>query len=132
MGQLTYDQGALQLQCEDRTLTHLQIVIVNKLRRRESFAFSWVEPVSSGSGRGMIWLHPSANLVFRFDGNRPPAINAAWLKLLSTSADSTSGLRVLPEPDDNGSGPSRGVHIGSRTHATAITTAALTSRHPVG
>lgn len=75
MGHLAHDQGTLHLRREDHTLAHLQIVIVNKLRRRESFAFSWVEPVSSGSGRGTIWLHPSANLLFRFDGNRLPAID---------------------------------------------------------
>ena len=29
------------LMIDDRVLAHLQVVIINKLRRRESFTFTW-------------------------------------------------------------------------------------------
>ena len=36
--------------------------------------------------------------MFSFHGNRPPTINRAWIESLMASANSASGLRVLPEP----------------------------------
>jgi hypothetical protein len=100
MGYLSYDHNTVEIQVDDRTLAHLQIVIINKLRRHESFALSWTEPVTAGSGRGTIWVHPATNLHFRFEGNRPPAINQAWLVMLTESADSGHGLHITPEPMD--------------------------------
>ena len=39
MGMLIYN-GRMSLPLDDRTLAHIQAVVVNKLRRRESFAFT--------------------------------------------------------------------------------------------
>jgi hypothetical protein len=103
MGYLSYDHTTVEIHIDDRTLAHLQIVIINKLRRHESFAFSWTEPVAAGSGRGTIWVHPATNLHFRFDGNRPPTINHAWLAVLVESANSGHGLCITPEPLDHAS-----------------------------
>jgi len=102
MGHLIYDRSTAEIQMDDRTLAHLQIVIISKLRRQESFAFSWKEPASSGDGRSTIWIYPTVSLRFRFDGSRQPAINQAWLSLLSASANSGSGLHFIPEPHDGG------------------------------
>jgi hypothetical protein len=98
VGHLIYDRGTAEVQMDDRVLAHLQIVMVAKLRRHESFAFSWKEPAASGDGRSTIWVFPTVSLRFRFAGSRPPAINPAWLKALAASADSGQGLHVLPEP----------------------------------
>jgi hypothetical protein len=103
MGQLIYDRSTAEIQMDDRTLAHLQIVIISKLRRQESFAFSWKEPVSSGDGRSTIWIYPTVSLRFRFDGSRQPSINQAWISALATSANSGSGLHFIPEPHDGGS-----------------------------
>ena len=46
MGSLTYD--GIVVQFEDRVLTHLQIVIVQKLRKGESFLMSWRDADSVG------------------------------------------------------------------------------------
>ena len=110
MGYLVYDGGTAEVQMEDRVLAHLQIVIISKLRRQESFAFSWKDPATSGDGRSTVWLHPMASLRFKFSGSRPPAINPAWVAALSASANSGSGLHVLPEPtgadpSDESTGP---------------------------
>lgn len=98
MGHLVYDGGTAEVQLDDRTLAHLQIVIIAKLRRQESFAFSWKDPSSAGDGRSTIWLHPMVALRFRFAGSRPPAVNPAWVAVLTASANSGGGLHVLPEP----------------------------------
>ena len=98
MGRLTYDHTT-SIDFDDRVLAHLQIVIGTKLRRAESFYFSWSDDPAMGDGRNVIWLHPSMPLRFRYDGSRRPMVNRAWIEALMTVANSTDGLRVLPEPD---------------------------------
>lgn len=95
MGSLTYHNAVIAF--EDRVLAHLQVVIVNKLRRRESFVMSWRNPEESGDGRSIIWLDPSIPLYFTFEGSRSPQIDRAWLERLTESANSSSGLIVTDE-----------------------------------
>ena len=95
MGTLTYDGTAIEF--EDRVLTHLEIVIVNRLRRREGFLMSWIDSPAVGDGRSAIWLDPSIPLYFRFDGSRVPTINEDWLEELGRSAVSSTGLIVKGE-----------------------------------
>jgi hypothetical protein len=98
MGNLLYGTNNSEITFEDRALAHLQIVIIAKLRRQESLAFSWVNAPSAGSGRSTIWLAPSSDLQFRFAGSRPPAINREWIEALMLSANSANGLFFSPEP----------------------------------
>ncbi len=98
MGYLTYDSVRLDLRVEDRVLAHLHIVIINKLRRGESFPFSWKDPTEVGDGRSSIWLYPTVPLHFKFSGSRQPQINKSWLEVLYRAAESGQGLRVLDEP----------------------------------
>lgn len=95
MGSLVYESMVFEF--DDRVLAHLQIVIVNKLRKGEPFLMSWRLPADAGSGRGAIWLDPSIPLYFEFDGSRPPAINREWLARLAQSADGSLGLIVVDE-----------------------------------
>lgn len=95
MGTISYD--GMIVQVDDRTLSHLQIVIVNKLRRGEAFLMSWKDAVEAGSGRSSIWLHPYVLVHFKFEGGRFPVINDKWLGTLSESADSSRGLIVTTE-----------------------------------
>ena len=95
MGTLVYESMAFEF--EDRLLAHLQIAIVNKLRRGDSFIMSWRISGDSGSGRGAIWMDPSIPLYFEFDGSRAPSINREWLTRLANSADSSTGLVVVGE-----------------------------------
>jgi hypothetical protein len=97
VGQLIYDT-ATRTTIDDRALAHLQIVMINKLRRRESFAFSWKYPASEGDGRGTVWIAPGLPLQFRFSGSRPPAINPAWVDALLDCANTAAGLHLVPEP----------------------------------
>lgn len=97
MGRFQYG-GHAKVEIEDRALAHLQFVIGSKLRRGEPFYFTWREDRSTGEGRTTVWLHPSAQLSFRFFGSRQPALNRAWLEALALTANSTAGLHLVPEP----------------------------------
>lgn len=99
MGKFTYNSG-LVVDFDDRLLAHLQVVIATKLRRHESFVFSWRDDDNVGDGRTSIWLDHTIPMVFKYLGGRPPLINRAWVELLSTSANSPAGLTLLPEPAD--------------------------------
>jgi hypothetical protein len=98
MGTLQYN-GAL-VEFDDRLLAHLQIVIVQKIRRGESFLMSWADHAETGEGHSAIWIHPTHNLYFTFAKARSPAINRVWLSELMNSANSARGLLVTEEPDE--------------------------------
>jgi len=95
MGSLTYDTVTVQL--GDWVLLHLQIAIVCKLRRGESFLLSWKDSIHVGGGRSSIWIHPSIPLYFKFDQARSSAVNIEWVESLRLAADSTQGMVVVVE-----------------------------------
>jgi len=107
VGSLSYNHKTFDF--DDRILTHLQIVIVRKLRRGESFLVSWKHTAQMGGGRSSIWVHPSVPLLFTFAGGRSPTVNLVWLAQLSLSADGPHGLVVTGEDLAHGSGlPAQG------------------------
>jgi hypothetical protein len=104
MGTLHYGfERGYAIDIDDRTLAHLQVVIVGKLRRSEGFAFIWSKPSDAGSGRIVLWLAPGIPVRFEFNGGRVPSMNRAWLEQLTVSSMSAQGLQVMPEPP-NGNG----------------------------
>ena len=108
MGKLLYGASGVEIEFDDRTLTHVQIVIANKLRRRESFFFSWRDDPAVGDGRSSIWLDPSVPLYFKYFGGRVPSINRDWLTELTASSNSSSGLVLTDEPSLDNSVKRRG------------------------
>jgi hypothetical protein len=74
------------------------VVIVQKLRRGESFCLSWRDGQGVGGGRSSLWLHPSIPLHFKFFGSRTPVLNREWISVLTLSSNSSQGLVVTPEP----------------------------------
>ena len=92
MGTLSY--AGVVVEFDDRVLTHLQIVILQKFRRGESFPMSWIDDVQIGAGRGTIWLTPAVPIYFRFEGSRVPAVDQAWIDVLAASAGGPRGLVV--------------------------------------
>lgn len=98
MGRLIYNSTPRELEIDDRTLAHLRVAILSKLRRSESFAFTWEHGVENGSGRTTLWLHESIPLQFIFNGNRSPKLNRLWIEALLLQANSTGGLQLVPEP----------------------------------
>lgn len=109
MGKILYGDASMEIAFDDRVLTHLQIVIGAKLRRHESFFFSWKDDVAAaaaaGEGRSSIWLDSSIPLYFRYFGGRVPDINREWIALLMDSSNSSGGLQLVKEPT-----PANGTH----------------------
>lgn len=99
MGRMIY-ASSFTVDFDDRLLAHLQIVIGMKLRRGESFMFSWKDDQDVGDGRTTVWIDRAVPLVFRFSGGRPPSVNRAWIEALGTAAGSPSGLRIVAEPEE--------------------------------
>jgi hypothetical protein len=95
MGSLTYDGWMIEF--EDRLLTHLHVVVVQRFRNNQSFAMSWLDALEIGDGRSSIWLHPLGHYYFKFSGSRAAAINPEWLQLLTDSAQSSHGLVLRTE-----------------------------------
>lgn len=96
MGYMVYD-GTARITFDDRVLAHLEVVIVNKLRRKESFAMSWREVQTNGDGRSTIWLDVALPLRFRYEGSRAPQLDREWIARLADSASSSTGLIVTDE-----------------------------------
>lgn len=123
MGSLTYDRVVVEF--EDRMLVHLQLVIIQKLRRGESFLLSWRDAAVVGDGRSSAWMHPAIPLYFKFSGGHVPTINTTWLAQLTRSANSSQGLIVTAEEsaavDANLPAkvePALGIRATSRTRVT--------------
>jgi len=100
LGTLFYGSDRVAIEIDDRTLAHLQLAIVSKLRRHESFALTWREDGTTGQGRNVVWLHESIPLRFAYAGSRMAAINRAWVDALLESASTTVGMRLEPEPQE--------------------------------
>lgn len=102
MGKFIYGSPSIAVEFDDRVLAHLKVVILAKMRRGESFPFTWEYSASAGSGHSSIWIHPTIPLQFDFLGNREPALNRVWVEELVKLSNTPSGLRVLPEPKETG------------------------------
>lgn len=98
MGKMLYGDSDIVIEFDDRALTHLQIVIEAKLRRRESFFFSWRDDTSVSSGRSSIWMDSAILLYFKFSGGKMPSVNRDWIRILTDSANSGQGLIYSEEP----------------------------------
>jgi hypothetical protein len=92
MGSFTYNTTTVHF--DDRVLAHLQVVIVQKFMKEESFLMSWKDGKSVGDGRASAWLSPHVPLYFKFLGSRSPSIDKDWLLVLGQSAESSTGLIV--------------------------------------
>jgi hypothetical protein len=100
VGKFIYGSPSISVEFDDRVLAHLKVVILAKLRRNESFTFSWEYTTSQGSGHSSIWLHPAIALQFDFYGKKDPSLNRAWLEELVQLANTPAGLRIVPEPSN--------------------------------
>lgn len=101
MGTLRYGYPPLEVTLDDRVLAHLQFVIITKLRRKESFVFSWKDDPDLSEGRSSIWIEPSIPLHFKYTDPEQPKLNRAWIDVLMRSAYSADGLKVVEEPHPN-------------------------------
>jgi hypothetical protein len=105
MGQFIYGNPLVAVDFDDRVLAHLKVVVLAKVRRGESFTFSWEYTAAAGSGHSSIWIHPTIPLQFNFLGNREPRLNRAWVEELMQLANTPAGLRLTPEPAEADAAP---------------------------
>jgi hypothetical protein len=98
VGHLIYGSGGAGIEFPDRTLAHLYIVMMSKLRRAESFGFSFDQGSGADSARTAIWISPSIPLQFIYLGTDDTTINREWLDSLVASSNSVAGLRLVAEP----------------------------------
>jgi hypothetical protein len=94
MGSLHYGSPPASFEIDDRTLAHVELVMLAKLRRNESFALT-ID--GDGDSRQTIWINSSATLRFEF-ASPTTDINRDWLDELIDSANTTTGMRIVPEP----------------------------------
>lgn len=94
MGRLTYTGIENNFEIEERTLAHLRLVIMNKLRRDESFMMH----LPHGDGTRSLWVDASMPIMLTFHGSKNPTINPAWIEALMASANSAYGLQLVREP----------------------------------
>ncbi|UAJ78228.1 hypothetical protein IT072_13220 [Leifsonia sp. ZF2019] len=98
MGTLLYG-SAQEYEFDDRTLAHVKIAVVTKLRRHESFLLNWQVPAEQGGGRISLWISHEVPLAFLFAGSRPPALNERWMEALLHSSQRTGGIVVMREEE---------------------------------
>ena len=96
MGKFFYSTAVSSFEIDDRTLAHLRIVMMNKLRRSESFMFNL--ETNDGAGTRSFWINPAIPIQFQFFGGRTPRINRAWVEELMVTASGPKGLWITPEP----------------------------------
>ena len=97
VGTLYYGDSGTPIGIEDRALAHVKVAITTKLRRGESFTLSWQHADDQPRGRSTLWLHPSIPLRFVFDEPESPELSRDWIEELMRSANSTGGIRLVPE-----------------------------------
>jgi len=100
MGTLFYADQAIEM--DDRTLAHLKVAVVTKLRRGESFTLSWAHGDGQPAGRTTIWMHESIPLRFEFADPVPPALHREWIEQILRSANTTGGIQLTAENIDTG------------------------------
>lgn len=98
MGKLLYGNGQ-EYEFDDRTLSHVKIALVTKLRRHESFLLNWQIPPELGGGRMSLWISREIPMAFVFAGSRPPTLNERWMEALLHSSQRTGGMVVMTEEE---------------------------------
>lgn len=97
MGTLRYGRRQ-QYEFDDRTLEHLRAVIVARLRRKESFFFSWQRRGGGHADDVCLWITPTIPIAFEFDSAERVRLSRAWVQMLLRSSYSEQGLVLAPEP----------------------------------
>jgi hypothetical protein len=97
LGTLSYGPSLKPIAIEDRDLAHLQAVMIAKLRRGESFSFTWERSSEFGSGHSVLWMHPAMHLEFTFHGSKRVPLNRVWIEALMDRANGPGGLELVAE-----------------------------------
>ena len=94
LGTLFYGAGRLPIRIDDRILAHLKAVVTAKMRRGEGFLISWTDSAEVGHGRSSVWVHPSCDLHYKFDGGTPPKLDPALLEEMNIESIQARGIEL--------------------------------------
>ena len=94
MGTLFYGSGRTRIRVDDRVLAHLKAVTTAKLRRGEGFLLSWIDSADAGHGRSSVWIHPTCDLHYKFDGGTPPKLDPAILDEMNVESMQARGIEL--------------------------------------
>ncbi|BDI21711.1 hypothetical protein [Herbiconiux sp. L3-i23] len=94
MGTLYYGSARTPVRIDDRTLAHLRVLIVSKLRRSEPFLVSWAEPQAHGHGRSSLWIHVGVDMIFHFEGGRHPELDKSEEDRMAAEALTPLGVQI--------------------------------------
>lgn len=97
MGRIIYSDNKSSVEVDDRLLAHLQIVVMNKLRRGESFMMTFPH---TASGHVCWWLAPAVPVMFHFYGTHTPRLSRDLVDRLMAEASSPDGVHVAAEYDE--------------------------------
>lgn len=98
MGTLTY-AGATAYEMDDRTLAHLEAVIVAKLRRHEYLTLGWTIEAHEGSGRVHLSIHDGVPLELAYRHGERQRLNRKWIDALMEQANSPQGIMLMTEDE---------------------------------
>lgn len=93
MATLYYGSDLNPITLPDRLLGYIKVIASTKLRRGESFTFTWVG-AEGESGRSTIWLQPSIPLRFVFTTAEPEQLVGEYLRALADQSNAASGLMI--------------------------------------
>ncbi|MFJ4038604.1 hypothetical protein ACIPVB_11015 [Microbacterium sp. NPDC090007] len=93
MATLFYGSDTAPISLPDRLMGYIKVIASTKLRRGESFTFTWTG-VEGETGRSTIWLQPAIPLRFVFDSPEPEQLVGDYLRALADQANAASGLVV--------------------------------------
>lgn len=102
MGKLIYGYSAQEYDFDDRTLAHVKMALVTKLRRHESFLLNWQFPAELGGGRISLWISREVPMAFVFSSSRPAKLNERWMEVLLQSSQRTGGMVIVSEQEAEG------------------------------
>ena len=93
MALLYYGTDISPVALPDRLLAYVKVIVTTKLRRNESFTFTWTGDGDT-VGRSTIWLQPAIPLRFVFTSAEPEALVGDYLRTLADQANASSGLVI--------------------------------------
>ncbi len=94
VGTLYYGAARTPIRIDDRILAHLKAVVTAKMRRGEGFLISWTDSAEVGHGRSSVWVYPSCDLHYKFDGSTPAKLDPTLLEALNVQSIQPLGIEL--------------------------------------
>jgi hypothetical protein len=94
LGTLFYGAARTPIRIDDRILAHLKAVVTAKMRRGEGFLISWTDSAEVGHGRSSVWVHPTCDMHYKFDGGAAPKLDPSLLEAMNIESIQPQGIEL--------------------------------------